>query len=229
VTAGRHCFKCRAYHRPLRGAVASVNHAAPELVIHGVNLSLGRYFDATVYGCGHSPICRGASPPVASGRGVASPPVTKGAWRWRPAKGRRISTWTAPSATPPIGRRPPPWARSTRPSPTSTTSATSPPAAPPPTAGASPTWSRLERRSSLQDARFSRKAFETHYLAISGTRMACLRVSGLVAAFLSVCREFIGFSERVKEILLRHRTNLGRDLYHQRAGMPNLVRMLGGT
>jgi hypothetical protein len=79
------------------------------------------------------------------------------------------------------------------------------------------------RRPILQES------LREHYLAMSGTSMACLHVSGLVAAFLSVRREFIGFPERVKEILLRHRINLGRDPYHRRAGMPNLVRMLGGT
>ena len=79
------------------------------------------------------------------------------------------------------------------------------------------------------NARFSNKAAETHYLAMSGTSMACPHVSGLIAAFLSVRREFIGFPDRVKDILLQHCTDLGRDPYHQGAGMPNLVRMLAGT
>ncbi len=34
---------------------------------------------------------------------------------------------------------------------------------------------------------------------------------------------------RVKEILMRSCTDLGRDRYHQGAGVPNLVRMLMGT
>jgi subtilisin family serine protease len=64
---------------------------------------------------------------------------------------------------------------------------------------------------------------------MSGTSMACPHVSGLIAAFLSVRREFIGFPDRVKDILLRHCTDLGRDRYHQGAGLPNLVRMLAGV
>ena len=38
--------------------IATVNEASHELVIHGVNLSLGGPFDEAVFGCGFSPICR---------------------------------------------------------------------------------------------------------------------------------------------------------------------------
>lgn len=69
----------------------------------------------------------------------------------------------------------------------------------------------------------------THYIAMSGTSMACPHVSGIIAAFLSVRREFIGHPDRVKEILMRNTTDLGRDRYHQGAGMPNLVKMLVAT
>jgi hypothetical protein len=59
--------------------------------------------------------------------------------------------------------------------------------------------------------------------------MACPHVSGLIAAFLSVRREFIGNPDRVKEILLAGCTDLKRDRYHQGAGVPNLIRMLMNT
>jgi hypothetical protein len=51
-------------------------------------------------------------------------------------------------------------------------------------------------------------------------------VSGLLAGFLSARREFIGYPDRVKQILLTHCTDLRRDRYHQGAGLPNLSRML---
>ena len=61
---------------------------------------------------------------------------------------------------------------------------------------------------------------------MSGTSMATPHVSGLFAAFLSARKEFIGYPDRVKMLLLSHCTDLGRDPYIQGKGMPNLVKML---
>jgi len=46
-------------------------------------------------------------------------------------------------------------------------------------------------------------------------------VSGLLACYLSNRREFIGFANRVKQILLESCTDLKRDPMHQGAGLPN--------
>ncbi len=70
------------------------------------------------------------------------------------------------------------------------------------------------------------KSLEELYVALSGTSMAAPHISGLLAAFLSVRSEFIGYPERVKQILLAHCTDLKRDPYHQGAGLPNLSKML---
>lgn len=64
------------------------------------------------------------------------------------------------------------------------------------------------------------------YREESGTSMACPHVSGLIASFLSVRREFIGEPDRVKRMLLENCSDLGRDPYHQGAGIPNLMKML---
>ena len=67
------------------------------------------------------------------------------------------------------------------------------------------------------------------YVSMSGTSMAAPHVSGILAAFLSQRREFIGYPDRVKSILLDNCTDLGRDLYIQGRGMPNLIKMLANT
>jgi hypothetical protein len=56
--------------------------------------------------------------------------------------------------------------------------------------------------------------------------MATPHVSGILAAFLSVRREFIGYPDRVKALLLEHCTDLNRDPYIQGAGLANLIKML---
>lgn len=60
----------------------------------------------------------------------------------------------------------------------------------------------------------------------SGTSMAAPHVSGLVAALLSVRREFIGQPERVKQILMDSATDLGRVPSFQGAGLADLMRAL---
>jgi subtilisin family serine protease len=67
---------------------------------------------------------------------------------------------------------------------------------------------------------------EDEYVEMSGTSMAAPHVSGALAAFLSVRREFIGDPDRVKDHLLKNCTDLGRDRFQQGAGLPNLVKML---
>jgi subtilisin family serine protease len=78
-------------------------------------------------------------------------------------------------------------------------------------------------------ASFLRDEPNTFYKEESGTSMACPHLSGLIAAFLSVRREFIGRPDEVKRLLLEHAIDLGRDRYHQGAGLPNLIQMLAGT
>jgi subtilisin family serine protease len=64
------------------------------------------------------------------------------------------------------------------------------------------------------------------YREDSGTSMAAPHVSGVIAAFLSVRREFIGRPEVIKEIFLSTATDLKRDRYFQGSGLIDLMRAI---
>jgi hypothetical protein len=56
--------------------------------------------------------------------------------------------------------------------------------------------------------------------------MAAPHVSGCVASFLSVKREFVGQPERVKDIFLQTATDLGREPNFQGRGLVDLMRAI---
>jgi serine protease AprX len=76
----------------------------------------------------------------------------------------------------------------------------------------------------LEDAK--QKAGDCGYAEDSGTSMAAPHVSGVIAAFLSVRREFIGRPERVKEIFLSTATDLNREVAFQGRGLVDLMRAI---
>lgn len=65
-----------------------------------------------------------------------------------------------------------------------------------------------------------------HYKEESGTSMAAPHVSGVVAAFLSARREFIGQAEEVKRIFTSAATDLNRTPYYQGKGLVDLMRAI---
>jgi len=73
--------------------------------------------------------------------------------------------------------------------------------------------------SAAHDAPTGASKVDELYVEMSGTSQATPHVSGLLAGFLSVRREFIGYPNRVKKILLDNCTNLERDPYIQGRGM----------
>ena len=60
----------------------------------------------------------------------------------------------------------------------------------------------------------------------SALRDECGHVSGAIAAFLSIRKEFIGEPERVKKIFTSTATDLGHDRYFQGSGLVDLMRAI---
>jgi subtilisin family serine protease len=66
----------------------------------------------------------------------------------------------------------------------------------------------------------------SNYVEDSGTSMAAPHVSGAIAAFLSIRREYIGEPEKVKEVFMSTATDLKRERYFQGAGLVDLMRAI---
>lgn len=208
--------------------ISEQNENNAHLAIHGVNLSLGGPFDSTVYGCGFSPICvelrrlwrQGVVVCVAAGNeGQLSIDTSDGEFDLHtqisigdPANLEDCIAVGSVNADKPhlYG--------------ISSFSSRGPTA----DGRLKPDVVAPGERITSCNARFRRQAsgFSELYYTESGTSMATPHVSGLLAAFLSVRREFIGRPDEVKKILLDACTDLGRDRYHQGHGMPNLMKML---
>ena len=66
----------------------------------------------------------------------------------------------------------------------------------------------------------------TAYIDDSGTSMAAPHVSGTIAAFLSIRREFVQRPDEVKKIFLESATPLGRERYFEGHGLVDLMRAI---
>jgi len=209
--------------------IVAVNEAAPDLVIHGVNLSLGGPFDEAVFACGFSPICRELRRLWRQGVVVCIAAGNEGRLIIDTQDGAQSLNLDLSIGDPANLDEAIAVGSVHRDSPhmygISYFSSRGPTA----DGRTKPDMVAPGEKIMSCHAGFQKGVLKTYYIAESGTSMACPHVSGIVAAFLSVRREFIGSPERVKEILMRNCTDLGRDRYHQGAGLPNLTRMLMAT
>ena len=211
--------------------IAEANERAGRLVIHGVNLSLGGPFDQSTYGCGHTPLCdelrrlwrQGVIVVLAAGNegfavlktlegdidanidlSIGDPAnlqeaIAVGSVHKENPHTYGVSYFSSRGPTADGRQKPDVVAPGER---------------------------ILSCRHRIPKAA---RRVDEEYVEMSGTSMAAPHVSGALAAFLSVRREFIGEADRVKEHLTRNCTDLGRDRFQQGAGVPNLVKMLVNT
>ena len=211
--------------------IAELNEKAGRLVVHGINLSLGGAFDPMSYNCGHTPLCQelrrlwnqgvlvcvaagnegyavleGADGPIQSNMdlSIGDPAnleegITVGSVHKSNPHTYGVSYFSSRGPTA-DGR-------------------------------AKPDLVAPGERilSAAHTAAADATAERDLYVEMSGTSQATPHVSGLLAGFLSVRREFVGYPNRVKQILLANCTDLERDAYVQGRGLPNLVKMLLNT
>ena len=78
----------------------------------------------------------------------------------------------------------------------------------------------------IQSAQFPGFDGAAVYIEDSGTSMSAPHVSGAIAAFLSVQREYVGKPDDVKQIFKSSATSLNRDPNFQGAGLVDLMRAL---
>ncbi|HEX9933982.1 MAG TPA: S8 family peptidase, partial [bacterium] len=206
--------------------IAEQNENNSDILIHGVNLSLGGPYDATVYGCGFTPICMELRRLWRSGVLVCVASGNEGRLEVTTPDGE-VDLNSSMSIGDPanleeciaVGS-----VNADQPHLYGVSSFSS--RGPTSDGRIKPDVVAPGERIRSCDSRFRNKRINDLYRVESGTSMAVPHVSGLLAAFLSVRREFRGRPDEVKQILLRTCTDIGRDRYHQGHGIPNLMRML---
>jgi hypothetical protein len=208
------------------GYVRLVNGSARNLKIHGLNLSLGYPFDPEIYAAGQSPLCSevnrlvksGVVVVAAAGNGGYGQVTTLNGRTERAAHGSTISDPGNAEEAITVGstHRDMPH-----------TYGVSYFSAKGPTADG-----RMKPDLVAPGERIVSCSVEggqngsANYEERSGTSMAAPHVSGAIAAFLSVRREFRGRPELVKALLLANATDLKRQPEFQGAGMLDLMRTL---
>lgn len=211
--------------------IAELNERAGKLIIHGVNLSLGGNFDPSVFGCGHTPLCQELRRLWCQGVLVCLATGNEGYALLDSATGVIPANMDLSIGDPAnleeaisVGS-----VHKTNPH----TYGISYFSSRGPTADGRMKPDLVAPGENILSARHqwpkSKLTMRNAYVEMSGTSMATPHVSGLLAAFLSARREFIGYPDRVKTLLLQHCTDLARDPYIQGKGMPNLVRMIMNT
>jgi subtilisin family serine protease len=210
-------------------AIAQMNERAGSLVVQGMNLSLGGNFDPEVYGCGHTPLCQELRRLWRQGVLVCLAAGNEGYAVLKSEAGDLQANLDLTIGDPAnleeaiaVGS-----IHKTNPH----TCGISYFSSRGPTADGRRKPDVVAPGERIISARHDWKNNSPYsqddlYVEMSGTSMATPHVSGVLASFLSLRREFISYPDRMKALLMSSCVDLGRDPYMQGAGMPNLIKML---
>jgi subtilisin family serine protease/lysophospholipase L1-like esterase len=210
------------------GYIRRINGDGRMPKIHGVNISLGHEFKPEWFGCGQSPVCVEVDRLVRSGTTVVVAAGNGGYGRIEPAHKPAIQAGLSNTIRDPgnadlaitVGSTHRDMAHVYGVSYFSAKGPTGDGRLKPDIVA--PGEKIISARAMARRDRLP----ECDYGEDSGTSMAAPHISGCVAAFLSIRREFQQTPERVKEIFLSTATDLGRDRYYQGNGLVDLMRAI---
>jgi len=214
------------------------NQNGKRLLIHGVNMSLGYEFDPRWFGCGQSPICVEVNRLVKSGVAVVVSAGNSGYSSYITASGVPESRFSDLTITDPGNAELAVTVGSTHRDmphrygvsyfssrgPTGDGRLKPDLVAPGERIISCAAGLEAKKYGLAKDA--AGKDVPVLYCEQTGTSMAAPHVSGAIAAFLSVRREFIGEPERVKEFFLNNAVDLRRERKFQGAGLVDLMKVL---
>jgi serine protease AprX len=210
----------------------------PKLLrVHGVNLSVGYEFDPEMFACGQSPICAEVNRLVQSGVVVVAAAGNTGfgtvAASVRATKIGLSNTINDPgnaelAITVGATHRDAPYTYGvsyfSSKGPTGDGRIKPDLVAPGERITSCGAGKRLKK--AIDSTGLSANAGSAYYMEDSGTSMAAPHVSGAIAAFLSIRREFIGKPLDVKRIFLSTASPLGRERYFEGHGVIDLIRAI---
>ncbi len=208
--------------------VQQLNGYGRNIVIHGVNMSLGYNFDPEWFACGQSPICvevdrlvrSGVAVVIAAGNtgkgfaltindpGNAELPLTVGATHRDMPHRYGVSYFSSKGPTADGRAKPDLLAPGERII----------------SCGAGPDVAKYQSLATRIQPDPNRK--DAYYLERSGTSMAAPHVSGIIAGILSTRGEFIGLPEDIKDYLVKNAIDLGRERSFQGGGLVDMMKTI---
>jgi subtilisin family serine protease len=214
------------------------------LRVHGVNLSVGYEFDAEMFACGQSPLCAEVNRLVQSGVVVVTAAGNTG-YSTLTANGRVTKVGLSNTINDPgnadlaitVGsthrESPHTFGISYFSSKGPTGDGRLKPDLVAPgeriisCAAGAKRQEALEKRETVPDDEPGQQDVQrAYYVEDSGTSMAAPHVSGAIAAFLSIRREFIGRPLEVKKIFTGSAIPLGRERYFEGSGLVDLMKAI---